>query len=97
MGGGQNEAESGSFRGNSGYPEGGALMPFIILARPSEYNIHKVLQELSAPMLTRDAYVSMRRAWRGAKRMCNIEITSLKPQAVKSDKIIGNQMTPYDI
>ena len=62
MGGGQNEAESGSFRGNSGYPEGGALMPFIILARPSEYNIHKVLQELSAPMLTRDAYVSMRRA-----------------------------------
>ena len=30
-------------------------MPFIILARPSEYNIHKVLQELSAPMLTREA------------------------------------------
>ena len=29
--GGQNEAESSSFRGNGGYPEGGALMPFIIL------------------------------------------------------------------
>ena len=70
MGGGQNEAESGSFRGNSGYPEGGALMPFIILARPSEYNIHKVLQELSAPMLTRDAYVSMRRAHGAEQKEC---------------------------
>ena len=84
MGGGQNEAESGSFRGNSGYPEGGALMPFIILARPSEYNIHKVLQELSAPMLTREGVMRLvcehaARARRGAKRMCNIEITSLKP------------------
>ena len=61
-------------------------MPFIILARPSEYNIHKVLQELSAPMLTRDA-CGMRHTHGAGQKMCNIEITSLKPQSQRASPV----------